>query len=357
MMDFECRYVFSQYEEMLSLQNREHVFLVRHRESGKIYVKKVLQIYDKQIYLYLQAHPSPYFPVIQYLSEDTTEKRLYLLEEYVEGPSLEQYLDSHGPLALPAALAILEQLCLAVLQLHSQTPPIIHRDLKPSNIIISEDLSVRLIDFNIAHYFALRQNQETAAFGTHGFAAPEQYTNKPADRRSDIYALGVLLNYLLTGQLPSVELCPKPAAGIVQRCTEFDPDDRYPTVSALLRQLRHLQSRGISRRRFLPPGFRSGNPLKMLFALFGYAMILYITFSLRVYNAAFQSLALPYLYLHRMIWLLAAFGCLFLWTNYGDLQRFLPLCRTDKKRKYFGCMIYSIIYVALLTLLLVILMQ
>ena len=85
-----------------------------------------------------------------------------------------------------------------LIYLHSRTPPVIHRDIKPENVIITEEKEPVLIDFDIARTFKTAEETDTVFFGTKGYAPPEQYGFAQTDCRSDIYAFGVLLRFLLT---------------------------------------------------------------------------------------------------------------------------------------------------------------
>ncbi|MFC4777706.1 serine/threonine protein kinase [Paenibacillus sp. GCM10023252] len=96
-------------------------------------------------------------------------------------------------------ITIALQLCSALAYLHGQTPRIIHRDLKPSNVMLEENGNVRLIDLGIAREFKSGQRTDTMRLGTPGFAAPEQESGEQSDERTDIYGLGALLYYMLSG--------------------------------------------------------------------------------------------------------------------------------------------------------------
>ncbi len=126
--------------------------------------------------------------------------RHYLVMEYVEGRNLEEELArNNGPLNEGLVIDVARQLCEVLSYLHSRNPPIIYRDLKPSNVMLTPAGRVVLIDFGIARLF--RQARKGTNIGTLGFAPPEQYQGM-LDPRSDIYALGATLHYLLTGRDP-----------------------------------------------------------------------------------------------------------------------------------------------------------
>ncbi|HLG65545.1 MAG TPA: tetratricopeptide repeat protein [Ktedonosporobacter sp.] len=135
----------------------------------------------------------------------TEDERSYLVMDFIEGQTLEDYLAKAGggPLPLDQVLAWGEELCDVLSYLHNHQPPIIFRDLKPSNVMISESGHIYLIDFGIARLFKPGQLHDTVALGSPGYAAPEQYGKTQSTPRSDIYSLGALLHHLLTGSDPS----------------------------------------------------------------------------------------------------------------------------------------------------------
>src|SRR5438876_3995810 len=96
------------------------------------------------------------------------------------------------------------QLCSVLGYLHACQPPIIFRDLKPANIMRTAESNLYLIDFGIARHFKPGQARDTVAFGSPGYAAPEQYGQAQTTPRSDIYSLGAILHQLLSGNDPSV---------------------------------------------------------------------------------------------------------------------------------------------------------
>src|SRR6266516_3508079 len=131
--------------------------------------------------------------------------RWYLVMDFIEGEMLEDYLghSSGGRLPLTEVLAIGLQLCKVLDYLHTRQPPIIFRDLKPSNVMRTSDGQLYLIDFGIARHFKPGQAKDTIAFGSPGYAAPEQYGKAQTTARSDIYSLGATLHHMLTGIDPS----------------------------------------------------------------------------------------------------------------------------------------------------------
>src|SRR6266699_1400755 len=127
--------------------------------------------------------------------------RWYLVMDFIEGETLEERLNKEpeGHLSVEETQQIGVQLCTVLGYLHSRQPPIIFRDLKPANVMMTLDGHLYLIDFGIARHFKPGQAKDTIAFGSPGYAAPEQYGKAQTTARSDIYSLGANLHQLLTG--------------------------------------------------------------------------------------------------------------------------------------------------------------
>ena len=132
--------------------------------------------------------------------------RWYLVMDFIEGETLEEYLQKApgGSLPVEEVLDTGMQLCSVLGYLHACRPPIIFRDLKPANIMRTAEGNYYLIDFGIARHFKPGQARDTVAFGSPGYAAPEQYGRRQTTPRADIYSLGATLHHLLTGDDPSL---------------------------------------------------------------------------------------------------------------------------------------------------------
>lgn len=163
----------------------------------------------------------------------------YLLQEYIPGESLLDYMQKRGPLSAKETAEIGISICRALQKLHGLNPPLIHRDIKAENIIRTPEGSYVLIDFGISRLYESSKNRDSRILGTSFSAPPEQFGYQQTDPRSDIYAVGVLLHELATGEylLGKGEL-PPALRPVVRRCTRFDPADRYPSAAALEKALR-----------------------------------------------------------------------------------------------------------------------
>ena len=116
------------------------------------------------------------------------------------------------------------------------TPSVIHRDIKPQNVVLRPDGTAVLIDFGIARV-RTEKDADTVAFGTQGFSPPEQYGFSQTDARSDIYSLGILLNWLLHRETKVTQNSRSAVEKVIERCVFFDPDKRFDNVEQVKRAL------------------------------------------------------------------------------------------------------------------------
>ncbi len=132
--------------------------------------------------------------------------RYFLVMEFIAGRTLLNLVDmTPGFIPEERVMVWARQLIEVLHYLHSQDPPIIYRDVKPANVMLVEGTErIKLIDFGIARFHRQGKVQDTEAFGTAGYAPPEQYGKGQTDQRSDIYALGATLHHILTKQDPSL---------------------------------------------------------------------------------------------------------------------------------------------------------
>ena len=215
------------YKEIKPLEDGRS--LVMDLSTDKLYFRKELEVFSIPVFTWLREHRHPNIPFIQNFWEQ--DGKLVVIEELIQGQTLEKILSENESAAEASGLSfekkkqILLSLCDALTFLHSADPPIIHRDVKASNIMITDDGAVKLIDYDAAKQYAPGAAKDTALIGTQGIAAPEQYGFAQSDERTDIYALGKLVERML----PENES----AAAIVRKATQMEPDRRYPSAARM----------------------------------------------------------------------------------------------------------------------------
>ena len=215
---------------LLSGRNGGRVWRVRHRKTGQDCILRQLDR-PNDVYLTLCAFRCPHLPTVYdvYHCEDG----MIVLEEYISGLTVAQVAET-GRYRQNGAKKVLAGVCGAMMVLHQNG--IVHRDIKPENVIVDADGRVVLIDFNAARRIS-RKSRDTEVMGTVGYASPEQLGLKESDERTDIYAAGVLLNVLLTGQYPTDTLARGRYGRIVRKCTNINPNERYPSAEKLYKAL------------------------------------------------------------------------------------------------------------------------
>ena len=372
------------YQVVAAINEPHNVYLVQHRDSGRFYVKKVLDVYSADVYKDLKAHPIPGIPrIIDSWEEDG---RLVIIEEFISGVTLRdliertssltisqggyeqapgeysaaahadstrnEYITAVAPAGMdPCELLTVERighymagLCEILERLHSHNPPLIHRDLKPSNIIITSCGNAMLLDFNAARFYSGEPGREsdTRLLGTKGYAAPEQYGFGESSPQTDIYSVGRILqecvDALPEGDISSEETAvrKRPVSAkvtgphvfdtVIRKCTQISPSKRYSSAAALKSAL--LGCIGESIRPditgpvinpYLPPGFRTLNPWKMLIASVVYFLVFDLSLTLKDQTASMQVL-----WMERILVLFLGLMNIALGSNYLGIQRFMP---------------------------------
>lgn len=185
----------------------------------------------------------PGIPIVYDLEED--EDYCYLIEEFLEGDSLYALVSGLGHFSTAMTIRYGIQICHLVNFLHFSKPtPILYLDLQPKNLLLCNGV-VKLVDFDHAIHLP-QAGRLTKRYGTVGCAAPEQYTTEALDERTDIYAIGAVLYYMLTGCLPGKSpayprnlICPE-MAHIIKTCLQPEKKLRYQSAKALCRQLEQI---------------------------------------------------------------------------------------------------------------------
>lgn len=346
-MDISDSCMLSAYRVLAPLEGREGISVVQNIYSGKLFVRKDLTTYNRSVYEQLKENPVKGMPQIyEVIEQDDT---LTVIEEYVAGDTLGYLLDNAGPMSEERVVSISLALCDILSRLHGCNPPLIHRDIKPENIIMTTDGVVKLLDLNAARRYEDGCSRDTCLIGTAGYAAPEQYGFRQSGIETDIYSLGILMNVLLTGELPVDTPAGGPLGRVIRTCTRMAPEERYASAEELKQAIEAAGEASAERRsprRFLPPGFRSGNPSHMAFATAGYALAFSLTTAITnpaggvhtVLDRVFSTL-----------WL--ALAILFT-GNYLGIQSLLPLTRSGRKWvRFLGILLYDILLLILILLL------
>lgn len=223
----------SKYSELTELNNsaKSNVYLVQSVVDGRIYIKKELKNYNIDVYKQIINIENFYMARVYEIFK--CDDSLIVIEEFINGQTLQSILDNEGPLEETKAIKYMINLCSVLDILHNLNPAVIHRDIKPSNIIIDNNGILKLIDFDVSRVYKEERNRDTHILGTKGYASPEQFGFEQTDCRSDIYSVGVMLNVLITGKHIKEELNEGKLKRIIEKCTNISPDNRYSSVKEL----------------------------------------------------------------------------------------------------------------------------
>lgn len=239
--EFREKYVLM---ECLSEQKGITTFLVQDQE-GKRYIAKC---YDRSLWTIPEGTSLldrlDHKGLPKHTGTFENENVHITVREYIEGLPLDRYA-RENELSVKEITRICIGICDILTYLHHRDEPIIHRDIKPQNIIIGEDGSVHLIDFDIARVYRAGHETDTVFFGTLAYAPPEQYGFTQTDARTDIYSLGIVLRWLLTGSTKenkNVKIY-RPLERIIRKCTAFAPNDRFADISDVKKALQEANPR------------------------------------------------------------------------------------------------------------------
>lgn len=327
-MDIQERLSMSYYKEIAVINEEHEISLVQNQHTHKIFIKKVLDVYNSEIYRYIKDHPIAHIPKIYDLFQ--CNDRLVIIEEYISGDTLESLLDHGNSFTNDEIRDIIIQLCDILSCLHKCDPPIIHRDIKPSNIVKTPSGEIFLLDLNAAKYQSTEKTEDTMLLGTKGYAAPEQYGFGTSNVQTDIYALGMLMNTLFFGEFSATIYNDPEFSGIIRKCIQLNPADRYKDVNSIKKILQNNRSSANPQKvplngwkSYLPPGFRTLNPLKMIIASVSYVFIFWLSTALQEEGVSPINLAIQ-----RFFFLLIFLSIIFFTCNYRNIQQFFPFCKT-----------------------------
>ena len=349
-MNDSPRLAMTYYKTIAVINESHNIFLVQHQETKKIYIKKILDVYNNQIYQYLYENKITGVPQIISLYEENNQ--LIVVEEFISGSSLQEKIDAND-ITTTLINRYMCELCEILEKLHSVNPPIVHRDIKPSNIMITEYDHVVLLDFNAAKFSSDTDTTDTILLGTKGYAAPEQYGFGSSTPQTDIYSLGILLKELVGAlQNPTDQF-----AEIISTCTQMNPADRFHSVSTLKqafqgneKTMRTGTSKSFTWKSLIPPGFRTLTPWKIGVSSIVYLFIFWLSLNMELDDTTYSVL-----WLNRIFCLIIMLSIVFCSFNYCNVQRIFPLCgHHNRILRYIGIILLDLIIALFLLIILVI---
>ena len=219
--------------------------------SEEVY-EKYRQSFVKEAQTLASLHHPGIVEVIEVFNENNTS---YMVMPFIEGRTLQDIVDSNGPLQYPEAVNYIAQVANAVGYIHERH--ILHRDIKPGNIIITADYKAVLIDFGSAREYVEDKTQSHTSILTHGYAPTEQYSRTSRKGSyTDIYALGATMYFILTGRVPVeaaarlTERMPEPrelrpnlpveANRTIMKAMQLKPQDRHQSIAEFMADLRNV---------------------------------------------------------------------------------------------------------------------
>ena len=352
-MDLNTEFKLSLYEELKLIHEsrKVRIFLVQNIQDEKIYIKKEIKEYTRDIYESIKNIESNNISKIYEILE--INDKLIIIEEFINGETLQKILERKNKLDEKEVIKYMISLCNILNKIHNLNPPIIHRDIKPGNIIISNDNVLKLMDFDISRTYKEGENLDTTLLGTKGYASPEQFGFDQTDCRSDIYAMGVMMNVLTTGKHIKEEENNGLLKNIIKKCTYISADRRYKNVLELKSELENIlydkksykkdkecdklsyeKSEKIVKKHNskVLPGFRSRNAFNMIISTLWYFFLIIALFTGKSFNDFMGNIIL-------IIMMLCIY---FIFTNYLNIKAKLPILKDEKILvRIVGYFIYS----------------
>lgn len=236
--------------KMIGQGNMGRVFLVKDLSLNRLYALKVVfsneDNYEERKELILNeakimsSFNSVNIPFVKDVIINDSFTGFVM--EYIKGISLQDYLQQNNPLDNQTKYKLIKEITDIMCYLHSRKPAIVYRDLKPSNLIISNEGVLKIIDFGIAASGFGSINTGTS-YGTYGYSPKEQLSGKNVSTKTDVYAMGALFYYILTGIDPALPPFKPVKLGlfpdyfnnslvkIIDKCTMEDCNDRFSNAA------------------------------------------------------------------------------------------------------------------------------
>lgn len=278
MADLE-KFLEFQYKVIELIDEEKKVYLVQDAISGRIYQKRKVSHMEGKICNILKEISHPNLVKVEgvYQLEDSS----IVVEEYINGCTMRELLEQKRIFTEEVAEQYIRQLCGALGEIHKKN--LVHRNINPDSIMITTNGVVKLTNFGAVRRIDGKKNKDTVLMGTAGYAAPEQFGFGESDSRTDIYALGVLLNVMLTGHMPVDGLYSgkRTLRTIIKQCIPIDKSKRYKSVDEMIQELERSKS-GYYAQKFYGqfPGLRSDRWYCKLLAFIGYVVFFFALFGI-----------------------------------------------------------------------------
>lgn len=237
--------------------------------NGQIRIIK--EITPAEVVIYQQLMKIKNKNLAQIYNVIKNDDKIYVIQEYVEGETISEYIERAGVMPVSFVKLIVNDICDALDALHRIN--IVHRDISANNIIINGN-GAKLIDFGISRVVKANKARDTQILGTQGYAAPEQFGFGQTTPRSDIYSVGVLMNYMLTSKMPYEKTAEGELEPIILKCIHINENERFQSVLQLKSA---VNKKGIKYFIFTLPGFRTNKWYKEVIAL-SYYILTFVMF-------------------------------------------------------------------------------
>lgn len=225
----------NRFEKFITIKDTENskIFVYKHKKSGSLILERISSNRNDEIFRLLKkkSHPN----LVEIFEVCSDEYYLIVLEKFIVGKSLLKLIDN-GAMSVKEACRYAYQICDALSFLHKNG--IIHRDIKPSNVIIDNSGNAVLIDLGIARMVSQKEEKDTATLGTIGYAAPEQFGLSQSIKATDIYSLGVLLNIMITGVHPTINIPKGKISRVIRKATSTQISERYQNADQMKKALK-----------------------------------------------------------------------------------------------------------------------
>lgn len=250
------------YEDFVLLSDTDSsykTYKAKIKGTEQRVILKEIKTKQLEIYQKLKHEKNAYVCEIKELISNGTDQNI-VVQEYVNGIELYKYIEENGVLRESEAIKIACQLCEGIRFIHKKG--IVHKDLSYSNILIDSMGNAKIIDFGESKKVDKKKEYDVTLIISASFTAPECHSYNKVDYRADIYSIGAILRFVLTGDVVPEKYTPNPKLEkIIQKCMSADPNNRYRNARQLQRSLQKIVTkdkiRVISRSRYYAKMFQT----------------------------------------------------------------------------------------------------